>query len=373
MLASLVRALPLGETLLYEPKWDGFRCLVFSTDEGIDLRSRHGRPLARYFPEVIPALAALGRDYVLDGELIVPAGDHLDFTALLQRLHPAESRVDRLSRETPASFVAFDVVAAGGADLTERGFGERRKVLESMLAGARAPLLLTPCTRDAEVAQRWLEEAGGGGIDGVVVKDEALPYVPGKRRMLKVKRDRTADCVVAAFRWHGEERTIGSLLLGLYDSDVLRHCGLAASFSASFRRELTELLVPRVVPLEGHPWEHGFNLSGGPIGRLPGAASRWAYGREITFVPLDPSLVCEAAYDHLEGQRFRHPLKFRRWRPDRDPRSCTYDQFEADVSPLIATLVGGPGSTARPSPQATTSADEGSAQGGAACGPARTT
>ncbi|MDQ3915152.1 MAG: ATP-dependent DNA ligase [Actinomycetota bacterium] len=336
MLASPTRELPVGDGLFYEPKWDGFRCLVFST-EGVDLRSRHGRPLARYFPEVIPALEALGRDYVLDGELVVPAGERLDFTALLQRLHPATSRVERLSRETPASFVAFDVVAAGGADLRTHGFGERRTILEAMLAGAPEPLVLTPCTRDPDVARRWLEEAGGGGIDGVVVKDAAVPYVPGKRKMLKVKRDRTADCVVGAFRRHADG-TVGSLLLGLYDGDVLRHCGLAASFGAAFRAELTELLLPRIVPLEGHPWESGFNLSGGPVGRLPGAASRWAYDREITFVPVEPALVCEAAYDHLEGERFRHPLRFRRWRPDREPRSCTYEQLGDDVSPLIAAL-----------------------------------
>ncbi|MDQ4025454.1 MAG: ATP-dependent DNA ligase [Actinomycetota bacterium] len=342
MLASLARELPVGEHLLYEPKWDGFRCIVLSTADGIDLRSRHGRPLARYFPEVVPALAALGSDYVLDGELVVPAGERLDFTALLQRLHPAESRVDRLSRETPASFVAFDVIAAGGADLSARGFAERRRVLEAMFAAAGPPLLLTPCTSDPEVARRWLEEAGGGGVDGVVVKDRAMPYLPGKRRMVKVKRDRTVDCVVGAFRWHTDE-TVGSLLLGLYEGDVLVHCGLVASFSASFRRELSELLLPRVVPLEGHPWESGFNLSGGPIGRLPGAASRWAYGHEITFVPVAPELVCEAAYDHVEHQRFRHPLKFRRWRPDREARSCTYEQLGDDVSPLVAVLTAGAG------------------------------
>ncbi|MFN2588957.1 MAG: ATP-dependent DNA ligase [Actinomycetota bacterium] len=341
MLASLARELPVEDGLFYEPKWDGFRCIVFSTGGAVDLRSRHGRPLARYFPEVVPGLAAAGRDFVLDGELVVPAGDRLDFTALLQRLHPAESRVDLLSRATPARFVAFDAVAAGGADLRARGFGERRRILEAMLHDSPGPLVLTPCTRAPEVARRWLDEAGGGGIDGVVVKHEDLPYVEGKRRMLKVKRERTAECVVGAFRWHAEERTVGSLLLGLYDAGVLRHCGLAASFGAGFRRELTDLLLPRTVPLEGHPWENGFNLSGGPVGRLPGAASRWAYGREITFVPLDPALVCEAAYDHVEGQRFRHPLKFRRWRPDRGPRSCTYEQLGDDVSPLVAQVAAG--------------------------------
>ena len=348
MLASLVRELPVGERLLYEPKWDGFRCLAFSTEDGVDLRSRHGRPLARYFPEVVPALAALGSGLVLDGELVVPAGERLDFTALLQRLHPAATRVERLSRETPAAFVAFDVIAAGGADLTARGFGERRKILEALLAGAGHPVVLTPCTRDAGVARGWLEDAGGGGIDGVVVKDERLPYVPGKRRMMKVKRERTADCVVGAFRWHADEPTVGSLLLGLYDGDVLRHCGLAASFGAAARQELTELLLPHVVPLEGHPWAEGFNLPGGPVGRLPGAASRWSYGREVTFVPMDPQLVCEVAYDHLEAQRLRHPAKLRRWRPDREPRSCTYEQFGSDLSPIVAAFVNGgrPGSSA---------------------------
>jgi ATP-dependent DNA ligase len=341
MLASLARELPVGEGLFYEPKWDGFRCLVYSDRDGVDLRSRHGRPLARYFPEVVRALESLGPSYVLDGELVVPAGDRFDFGALLQRLHPAASRVELLSRTTPAMLVAFDLVAARDEDLSERPFPERRRVLEDLLDGAPAPLHLTPGTRDPAVAARWLEAAGGGGIDGVVVKDESLRYVPGKRRMLKVKRERTADCVVGAFRWHAGERAVGSLLLGLYDGDVLRHCGLAASFGAATRRDLTEVLVPRVVPLEGHPWAEGFNVGGGPVGRLPGAASKWAYGRDVTFVPVDPQLVCEAAYDHMEHERFRHALKFRRWRPDRDPRSCTYDQFTEDAAPVRAILGAG--------------------------------
>ncbi|HEX2058486.1 MAG TPA: ATP-dependent DNA ligase [Actinomycetota bacterium] len=338
MLATLVRELPIGDGLFYEPKWDGFRCLAFVDEEGVDMRSRHGRPLARYFPEVAGALAALGRGFVLDGELIVPAGDRLDFSALLQRLHPAASRVDLLSRATPAAYVAFDVVVAGGADLTASGFGQRRRILEELLNDAPEQVRLTPSTRDRAVAARWLEAAGGGGIDGVVVKDESLRYVPGKRRMVKVKREKTADCVVGAFRWHAEEPVIGSLLLGLYDGDVLRHAGLAAWFSSKTRRELTDVLLTKVVPLAGHPWEHGFNVGGGPIGRLPGAASRFAYGGEITFVPVDPVLVCEGAYDHVDHDRFRHPLKFRRWRPDRDPRSCTYDQLEEEVSPVTELL-----------------------------------
>jgi ATP-dependent DNA ligase len=338
MLAALARELPVGEGLCYEPKWDGFRCVVFAGDDGIDMRSRHGRPLTRYFPEVAAALAALGPGFALDGELVVPSGDRLDFHALLQRLHPAASRVELLSRETPAAYVAFDAIAAGGADLTGRGFADRRRVLEALLAHAPEPIRLTPSTRDPALAARWLAEAGGGGIDGVVVKEETLPYAPGKRRMLKVKRERTADCVVGAFRWHAEERTVGSLLLGLYDGDVLRHAGLAASFGARTRHELTEVLVPRAVALEGHPWEHGFNLAGGPVGRLPGATSRWSEGGEVTFVPVDPTLVCEAAYDHFEHDRFRHPLRFRRWRRDRDPRSCTYDQLAEEAAPVAALL-----------------------------------
>jgi ATP-dependent DNA ligase len=256
---------------------------------------------------------------------------------LLQRLHPAASRVDRLSQLTPASFIAFDVLAVDKKDLRSLPFTERRDQLTELMAAARPPLFLIPCTNDPEIANDWMG-LSGGGIDGVVVEESTIAYTPGRRTMLKIKRNRTAECVVAGFRWHYEEPAVGSLLLGLYDGEILRHAGLAASFTRSQRSRMADDVVDHVVPLERHPWEHGFNVAGA-IGRLPGAASRWGYGNEITWVPLCPDLVCEVVYDHIEEYRFRHPPRFVRWRPDRSARSCTYDQFweaRVEVAEILA-------------------------------------
>lgn len=328
MLARLVRELPRGD-YLYEPKWDGFRCITVRNGNELELWSRNGRPLARYFPELVEALTKLAEpDFVVDGEIVVHTEGIFDFPALLGRLHPAASRVDRLCRESPATLLAFDLLRRGGRDLTPEPFSRRRRELEELFAAANPPLHLTRITDRVDEAARWLTL--GGGVDGVMAKAPALPYVPGKRTMIKVKRERTADCVVAGFRWHHSERTVGSLLLGLFDRGTLRHVGLASSLSAKLRSEITRKALPLVTPLSGHPWQTGFNMAGGPVGRLPGVASRWAYGRELTWVPLRPELVCEVSYDHFQGDRFRHPPRFRRWRPDRDPLSCTFDQFDAE-------------------------------------------
>src|SRR5919204_2782836 len=335
MLARLARALPIGD-YLYEPKWDGFRCLAFREGSGIDLRSRNGRPLARYFPEVAEALLELPQErFALDGELVVAREEALDFVALMARLHPAASRVERLRRETPASFVAFDLPRVGGEDLQGHSFAQRRARLETLLDSARAPLALTPATDDVELALRWLER-----LEGVVAKHRELRYEPGRRAMVKVKRERTVDCVVAGFRWFVDRPLPSSLLLGLYDrEEQLRHVGLASGFAERLRHELLERLRPLRVPLAGHPWEHGFLLAGSPAGRLHGAAGRWAPEEmELDWTPVAPELVCEVAYGEVDGHRFRHPARFGRWRPDRDPRSCRLDQLDAPVAGLAELL-----------------------------------
>jgi ATP-dependent DNA ligase len=322
MLARLTRELP-RDGYLYEPKWDGFRCLAFRDGEEVDLRSRNQRPLARYFPELVEALLRLPVDqFVVDGEIVI-AGD---FEALLRRLHPAASRVERLSRETPASFVAFDLIACGGEDLRGYPFLQRRRRLEDLFAGAEPPLLLTELTDDEQRAAEWLD--AGQGIDGVVAKHRDLRYEPGARAMVKVKRERTADCVVAGFRWLVDRPLPSSLLLGLYDNDgALRHIGIASSFPRARRRALLEEISPYVVELSGHPWEHGFLLAGAPTGKLPGAAGSWTPDMTQDWVPLAPVLVCEVAFDQVDSCRLRHPARFRRWRPDLEARSCTMDQL----------------------------------------------
>jgi ATP-dependent DNA ligase len=327
MLAKLARELPIGDDVVYEPKWDGFRCLAFVDADGtVDLRSRNDRPLARYFPEVVAALGAVA-PVVLDGELVVATDGRADFAALMGRLHPASSRVERLAVETPAVFLAFDVLAVGDDDLRPRPYRERRPRLEAVLAEVPQPVVLSPATRDADLARAWLAAAPGSAIDGVVVKRAGDPYAPGKRALVKVKHERTADCVVAGFRLYGGEAAVGSLLLGLYDGDALRHVGVVTSFPRARRVELLGELAPLVVPVEAHPWRDGFALEGGPMGRLPGAAARWAPGMSLDWAPLRIERVAEVAYTQLDGIRFRHPALFRRWRPDRDPASCRIDQL----------------------------------------------
>ena len=326
MLARLERDLPVGEGLRYEPKWDGFRCLAFCSGGDVVLQSRNDRPLTRYFPEVVAGLAALG-DVVLDGELVITRSGRADFPALLARLHPAASRVELLARETPACYVVFDVLAVGAEDLTQVPFAERRARLCALLDDPPAPLVATPQTTDPVGAQEWLEAASGSGIDGVVVKTADLRYQPGRRSMVKVKRLRTVDCVVAGVRVHADGG-VGSMLLGVLDGDRLLHVGVVSSFARAKRQELREELAPLVVPLEGHPWEEGFGLEGGALGRLKGTAGRWTPDMVRDWVPLRPERVAEVSYDHLEGHRFRHPGRFVRWRPDRTAVSCTVEQLQ---------------------------------------------
>jgi ATP-dependent DNA ligase len=330
MLARLARDLPAGG-FSYEPKWDGFRCLAFAQPGEVDLRSRHQRPLARYFPELVAALAALPRPAVVDGEIVIARAGGAGFEALLARLHPSASRVARLAREAPATLVAFDLLAAGEDDLRARPFAERRARLEALLAGAGLRLALTPTTDDAATARRWLDAAPGGAIDGVVAKRRDLPYAPGKRAMVKVKRERTAECVVAGFRTYADAPLVASLLLGLWDGSALVHVGVASSFPDADRRELHALLAPEAVPLAGHPWERGFNLGPSPVGRLAGSAGRWDPA-EMTpdWTALAPERVAEVAYDRLDRLRFRHPARLVRWRPDRDARSCTFEQLAVE-------------------------------------------
>jgi ATP-dependent DNA ligase len=332
MLARLVRDLPRDAGLRYEPKWDGFRALADRDGDGVELWSRHARPLARYFPEIVEAIGSLEHErLVLDGEILVRGRDGaFDFAALLSRLHPAASRVERLRNETPALFVAFDVVELQDEDLRDVPFHERRRRLESVLDGAHAPLVLTPITADADVAERWLEGFAGGGIDGVVAKRGDLRYLAGERAMLKVKREHTADCVVAGYRWLADRPAIGSLLLGLFADGELRHVGVVSSFTGSARAAFLDELSPLAIPLERHPWAQGFLIEPSPLGRLKGAAGRWTPDMEHDWVPIRLERVAEVAYDRFDRDRFRHPARFLRWRPDRDPRSCTFDQLEVD-------------------------------------------
>ena len=337
MLARLIRQLPDGG-YVFEPKWDGFRCMATRDGGRIELISRHGRPLERYFPELVDALARVRlKRWTLDGEVLVEVDRQFDFGALMARLHPAESRVRELAERTPAMFVAFDLVALGAEDLSARRFIERRRRLEQLLAGAEPPLYLTPATEDRELAERWLVEFCGGGADGVVAKHRDLPYQPGKRAMLKVKLERTADCVVAGARGVGDPPQILSLLLGLHDAHRLEHIGVVSSFSRQRRRELAAELAPLATSLAGHPWEHGFLTGGGHMGRLPGAAGRWVPAMTLDWVPLRPERVIEVSYTQVDGYRLRHPAKFLRWRPDRDPASCRRDQLESP--PISAELL----------------------------------
>jgi ATP-dependent DNA ligase len=342
MLAKSVKELPVAPGMSYEPKWDGFRCIIFRDGDEVELGSRNERPLTRYFPEVVAAARAqLPRRCVIDGEIVVVGDDRLDFEALLQRIHPAASRVNRLAEETPAAFVAFDLLALDNASRLADDFAERRAALRSALAGASAPVHLTAATTDVGLAEQWFDTFEGAGLDGVVAKPPAIPYAPDKRLMFKVKHERTADCVVAGFRWHKTGPVVGSLLLGLYASDGrLQHVGVAAAFTAARRVELLAELAPyRTDALDGHPWRDWAEAEAQAGGRLPGAQSRWNAGKNLTWEPLRPELVVEVAYDHMEGTRFRHTAQFRRWRPDRGAPSCTYAQLEVPARYDLAQVL----------------------------------
>jgi ATP-dependent DNA ligase len=333
MLARIAEGLPTGGGLLYEPKWDGFRAIVFrGPGSAIFIQSRDLKPLDRYFPELHDALAtALPEGCVVDGEIVIATPHGLDFDALQMRLHPAASRAAKLARETPASFVAFDLLAVGGHDIREAPQHERRARLEALLEDAKPPVHLTPMTRDPARAAEWLERFEGAGLDGVIVKPDADPYSPGKRTMIKIKHVRTADCVVAGFRWHktGPGQLIGSLLLGLYDDKgVLHHVGVTSAFTTAVRRELAQLLEPlRTNALDEHPWRAWASMGDGST-RMPGGQSRWSAGKDLSWEPLRIERVCEVKYDHMQGDRFRHATVFLRWRPDKPPSDCTYDQLE---------------------------------------------
>jgi ATP-dependent DNA ligase len=353
MLAKAATKLPAGDGLFYEPKWDGFRCVVFRDGDEVELGSRNERPLTRYFPEVVAAVKAnLPEKCVVDGEIVVPRGDRLHFEDLLQRIHPAESRINLLAEQTPASFVAFDLLALGDESLLEVPFADRRARLEGALTDVRPPVYLTGITRDPATAQRWFETFEGAGLDGVVAKPYDLPYGPDQRLMTKVKHVRTADCVVAGFRWHKSGPIVGSLLLGLYnDAGDLQHIGVAASFPMARRAELVEELAPyRENALENHPWKDWANADTSALDgehRMPGAVSRWNAKKDLSWVPLRPELVVEIKYDQLEGRRLRHTGQFLRWRPDREPLSCTYDQLEVPVRYDLAEVLDGGGSPDR--------------------------
>ena len=343
MLAKAVKDVPTGD-LSYEPKWDGFRSVIFRDGDEGEIGSRNGKPMTRYFPEVVEAvLANFPERSVIDGEIVVvdPAGgERLEFEVLQQRIHPAVSRITKLAQETPASFVAFDLLALGDEDWSARPFAERRTALEAALADARAPVHLTPLTADPAVAREWFTQFEGAGLDGVVAKPNGLRYAPDKRVMFKIKHQRTADCVVAGYRVHKSgPDSIGSLLLGLYDeSGALTSVGVIGAFPAARRKELFTELQPLVTTFDEHPWAWAKQEEGT---RTPRASegSRWNNGKDLSFTPLRPDLVVEVRYEHMEGERFRHMAQFNRWRPDRDPRSCTYEQLEEPVSYDLADVL----------------------------------
>jgi ATP-dependent DNA ligase len=344
MLAKIATTLPDGEGVLYEPKWDGFRAIVFRGEGCAYIQSRELRPLDRYFPDVHEAVLTHLPDHcVVDGEIVIATPRGLDFDALQMRLHPAASRVEKLARVTPASFVAFDLLAADGRDLRELPQEQRRQALERVLGKAAPPVHLTPLTRDRGVAAEWLERFEGAGLDGVIAKPAGSPYQPGKRAMFKIKHERTADCVVAGFRWHkAGGGLVGSLLLGLYDtSGSLHHVGVTSSFTMARRRELAEELEPlRRDALDEHPWRAWAAAEGAGMTRMPGGQSRWSAGKDLSWEPLRIERVCEVKYDHLQGDRFRHATTFQRWRPDKSPAECTYDQLEVTTPFELAKVFG---------------------------------
>ena len=350
MLAKRVDEIPAGDSWIFEPKWDGFRALIFRDGDEIQIQSRDEKPLNRYFPEVVEALRMqLPPRCVLDGEIVIAKDTGLDFEALQLRLHPAASRVKLLSKQIPASIVFFDILCVGDHDLRSEPFERRREQLKTVLAPAIPPLHLTPATRDAEVASDWFRRFEGAGLDGVIAKPASGIYEPNKRVMLKVKHERECDCVVAGFRWYKktEHPAVGSLLLGLFDdSGALQHVGVCASFTAERREELVDFLAPyRRNALTDHPWRQWAahaSEDGGEPRRMPGGQSRWSQGKDLSWEPLRPELVVEVTYEHMQGSRFRHMSHFKRWRPDKPPSACTYAQLEV-VPPqeLSAIFAGG--------------------------------
>ena len=343
MLAKLADRIPDGSGWLFEPKWDGFRAIVFRGGDGVYIQSRDLKPLDRYFPELEEGLvAALPPDCVLDGEIVVMRDDGLDFDALQMRIHPAASRVAKLAAEIPASFIAFDALAVAGADLRDESQAERRAQLERLLADVGPPVWLTPVTRDRAKAEVWLDTFEGAGLDGVIAKPLGAPYQPGKRAMLKIKHARTADCVVAGFRWYKDHPdAVGSLLLGLFDdAGALQHVGITSSFKMAARRDLATQLAPlREGAHEAHPWTEGT----GEGDRVPGGPSRWSGGKDLSWEPLRPERVCEVKYDHMQSGRFRHATTFLRWRPDKPPEACRYDQLEVVKPYDLGAILSGAG------------------------------
>jgi ATP-dependent DNA ligase len=343
MLAKLADTLPVGDSFLYEPKWDGFRAIVFRNGADVFIQSRDLRPLDRYFPELHDALIArLEQGSVIDGEIVIATPQGLDFDALQQRLHPASSRVMKLAQQTPSSFVAFDALAIKGKNLMPQPQIERRQALENCLANVEPPVYLTPMTQDHGIASQWLSRFEGAGLDGVVAKPAGLPYQPGKRVMIKVKHARTAECVVAGYRWYKTGKdAVGSLLLGLFDDgNVLHHVGVTSSFTMQMRKQLVAELAPlRKNALRDHPWREWAKATPSS-GRMPGAQSRWSAGKDLSWEPLRPERVCEVKYDHLQGDRFRHAAGFLRWRPDKPAADCRYDQLEVTRPYDLAKIFG---------------------------------
>lgn len=331
MLAKAIVGLPDRDDIIFEPKWDGFRCIVFRNGDEVILGSRNERPLTRYFPEMLePLRRMLPERCVVDGELIVATDDHLDFEALQQRIHPAESRVNMLAEKTPAEFVAFDLLAIGDDDLRELPFGERRRQLEAVLAGAEAPLHLTPATTDHDLAAEWFQVFEGAGLDGLIAKPVGDPYVENKRTQFKVKHIRTADAVVAGFRWHKDGEGVGSLLLGLHDPNGdLHHVGVAASFTKKRRAELVDELQPLTEgAVDEHPWKSWAEAQAHAEGRMPGAPHRWNAKKDHSWVPLRIEQVVEVKYGSTLNGRFREVTKVLRWRPDKTPAECDFDQLD---------------------------------------------
>jgi ATP-dependent DNA ligase len=341
MLAKAVHEVPRAPGLLYEPKWDGFRCVVFRDGDEVELGSRNDRPLTRYFPELVDLLKdVLPPRCVVDGEIVIVTERGLDFDSLQLRLHPAASRVRKLATETPASFVVFDLLSLADRDLTTEPFARRRRLLEETVSGKFARVHLTPMTEDPDVAQDWFSRFEGAGFDGVMAKPADQPYEQDKRAMWKVKHERTADCVVAGFRWHKDGKGVGSLLLGLFDeAGTLHHVGVASSFAVARRTELVDELAPlRENALQAHPWRSWAEAQTEAGGRMPGAQSRWSVGKDLTWEPVRPELVAEVRYEHVQGERFRHGTRLVRFRPDRQPESCTYGQLEEIAPAELSTL-----------------------------------